>query len=166
LLQRTGSTTAREQVALVAAARATGPPGAGAGGAGRGRGGRAAVAELPRPDPYRFAAGLLAVAGGTLREARVTRLAEGTFYAEAVVDGPGGQERVDARPSDALNLALLLGAPVQVEAAVLADAAASRPASPGWGEDLPDGAAEIVTRRHAEWKQTMAAFAKAREQER
>jgi bifunctional DNase/RNase len=106
------------------------------------------------------------VAGGTLREARVTRLAEGTFYAEAVVDGPGGEERVDARPSDALNLALLLGAPVQVEAAVLADAAASRPASPGWGEDLPDGAAEIVTRRHAEWKQTMAAFAKAREQER
>jgi RNA polymerase sigma factor (sigma-70 family) len=123
-------------------------------------------AELPRPDPYRFAAGLLAAAGGTLREARVTRLAEGTFYAEAVVDGPGGEERIDARPSDALNLALLLGAPVQVEAAVLADAAASQPASPGWGGDLPDGAAEIVTRRRAEWEQTMAAFAKACEQER
>jgi RNA polymerase sigma factor (sigma-70 family) len=120
-------------------------------------------AELPRPDPYRFAAGLLAAAGATLREARVTRLAEGVFYAEAVVAGPGGEQLVDARPSDALNLALLLGVPVQVDAAVFEDAAACRPASPAWSEDLPEGAAEIATRRRAEWERTMAAFAKARE---
>lgn len=123
-------------------------------------------AELPRPDPYRFAAGLLAAAGATLREARVTRLAEQTFYAEAVLDGAGGEERIDARPSDALNLALLLGAPIRVDPAVLDDAAACGPHSPEEAASLPDGAAEIVTRRRAEWQRTMAAFAKTRERGR
>ena len=71
--------------------------------------------DLPRPLTYRFAAGLLAAAGGSLREVRITRLEEGTFYAEAIVDGAAGQRSVDARPSDALTLALLVDAPVRVD---------------------------------------------------
>jgi RNA polymerase sigma factor (sigma-70 family) len=121
-------------------------------------------AELPRPDPYRFAAGLLAAAGATLREARVIRLAEGTFYAEALVGDGDGEERIDARPSDALNLALLLGAPIRVDAAIFDQVAAQGPHSPEAARRLSDGAAEIVTRRRAEWERTMAAFAKARDQ--
>jgi len=123
-------------------------------------------AELPRPDPYRLAAGLLAAAGATLREARVVRLAEGTFYAEVVVDGDDGEERVDARPSDALNLALLLGVPIRVDPAIFEQVAAHGPHSPLEARSLPDGAAEIVTRRRADWERTMAAFTEAREQDR
>jgi hypothetical protein len=123
-------------------------------------------AELPRPDPYRLAAGLLAAAGATLREARVVRLTEGTFYAEVVVAGGDGEEQVDARPSDALNLALLLGKPVRVDPAIFDQVAVHGPHSPREARGLPDGAAEIVTRRRADWERTMAAFAKAREQDR
>ena len=76
--------------------------------------------ERPRPDTYRFAADLLAAAGAQLREVRVVRLAEMIFYAQAVLESGAS---VDARPSDAINLALAAGAPVLVEEAVLAQAA-------------------------------------------
>ena len=76
----------------------------------------------PRPDTYRFAADLLGAAGVRLREVRVMRLADMIFYAQAVLeDGT----TVDARPSDAINLALVTGAPVLVDEAVLAQAADS-----------------------------------------
>jgi RNA polymerase sigma factor (sigma-70 family) len=119
--------------------------------------------ELPRPDSVRFAAAMLAAAGGSLREVRVTRLVEGTFYAEAVVDGLAGQGHVDARPSDALALALVAGAPVRVDPAVLE--VADRSPIP-WGEEverLPADAAQIVTDRQAEWERSRATMAKARE---
>jgi RNA polymerase sigma factor (sigma-70 family) len=78
--------------------------------------------ETPRPGTYRFAADLLSAAGAELREVRIARLAEDVFYGQAVL--AGGAE-VDARPSDALNLALVAGAPVLVDEAVLARAAES-----------------------------------------
>ena len=53
---------------------------------------------------------------------RVVRLAETIFYAQAVLEDGA---TVDARPSDAINLALVTGAPVLVEEAVLAQAADS-----------------------------------------
>lgn len=73
----------------------------------------------PRPMTYAFAAQLIEAAGGKLREAHVNKLVERTFYAVAVVDGPHGTANVDARPSDALNLALIAGVPIRVAAEVL-----------------------------------------------
>jgi RNA polymerase sigma factor (sigma-70 family) len=120
--------------------------------------------DLPRPLTFRFAAGLLAATGATLREVRVTRLVEGTFDAEAVVDGPGGDAVVDARPSDALSLALLTGSPIRVDAAVLEMAEAS---PIPWGElpeQLPADSAKIVSDRLTDWKHSREAMARAREQ--
>ena len=54
-----------------------------------------------------------------MREVRIDRLSEGTYYAVIVVDGPQGATEVDARPSDALPLALVVGAPVRADRAVL-----------------------------------------------
>ncbi len=72
--------------------------------------------QLPRPGVYQFAASLLAGAGGRLREVRVTDLTSSTFYAQAILaDGTS----VDARPSDALTLALVTGVPIYVAAGVL-----------------------------------------------
>jgi bifunctional DNase/RNase len=76
--------------------------------------------DRPRPDTYRLAADLLAAAGGALEEVRIARLADSIFYAEAVL---AGGATVDARPSDAINLALVTGAPILVDEAVLAEAA-------------------------------------------
>jgi bifunctional DNase/RNase len=78
--------------------------------------------DRPRPDTYRFTADLLAAADGALKEVRIARLAESIFYAEAVLEGGA---TVDARPSDAINLALLAGAPILVDETVLARAADS-----------------------------------------
>jgi RNA polymerase sigma factor (sigma-70 family) len=121
-------------------------------------------AGFPRPGSFQFAAGLLAAAGGSLREVRVTRLVEGTFYAEAVVDGAGGRTGVDARPSDALTLALLVGAPIRVDPAVIDEATGTPFVWDQRLEDLAVGAAELVTERQAEWQRVRAAVARAREQ--
>jgi RNA polymerase sigma factor (sigma-70 family) len=88
------------------------------------------AAEMPRPMTYQLAANLLAAAGSRLTEVRVTGLVEGVFYALVVIETPGGVVEVDARPSDALNLALVAGAPVRVDAAVLSNPEVDRHA--GW----------------------------------
>jgi RNA polymerase sigma factor (sigma-70 family) len=85
--------------------------------------------ELPRPGTHHLAAALLAATGSSVGEVRITRLAESTFY--AVVALANGTE-VDARPSDAITLALVTGAPVLVDAAVLDQA--ERP-DPEWAEE-------------------------------
>ncbi|MGA2825561.1 MAG: bifunctional nuclease family protein [Streptosporangiaceae bacterium] len=72
--------------------------------------------ELHRPMTYQFAASLLTGSGTGLREVRITRLTDGVFYAEAVLTNGA---IVDARPSDAVNLAAITGAPVLVAAELL-----------------------------------------------
>jgi RNA polymerase sigma-70 factor (ECF subfamily) len=72
--------------------------------------------QMPRPGVYQFAASLLAAAGGRLREVRVTELTQSVFYAQAILTD---DKSVDARPSDALTLALMSEAPVYVTARVL-----------------------------------------------
>lgn len=81
--------------------------------------------ELPRPGTYELAGELLRGAGAHLREVRIVALTESVFYAEAVL---GDGTTVDARPSDALNLALVAGAPVLVDEAVLERAASDEAA--------------------------------------
>jgi bifunctional DNase/RNase len=66
-------------------------------------------AQLARPLSSDLSARLVQALGGTVREVRIDRLSEGTYYAVIVLDGPQATE-VDARPSDALALALAVGA--------------------------------------------------------
>ena len=66
----------------------------------------------------------------------------------AVIEGPGGTVEVDARPSDAINLAVLAGAPIRVDAAILDDPVVD--SHPEWVEypaRLADLAAEERQRR-------------------
>jgi uncharacterized protein len=82
--------------------------------------------EFPRPMSPQFAAGLVQALGGRVRQVRIDRLIpvrDGTAYGSTVeVEGASGVESVDARPSDALNLAALVHAPIFVAPEVLADA--------------------------------------------
>jgi len=82
--------------------------------------------ELPRPGTHHLAAALLTATDASVREVRITRLAETIFYADVVLSN--GMV-VDARPSDAITLALVTGARVLVDPAVLD--AAERP-DPEW----------------------------------
>lgn len=109
-----------------------------------------------RPLTYALAADIFRAVDGRLREVRVDRLEGDVFYATVVVEGPAGQRDVDARPSDALNLALLLKAPIRVAEPVLA-ATAEVPAEE-WSrrDELTDGAAAIVEPIIAAWGEPAA----------
>ncbi|MGH3292719.1 MAG: bifunctional nuclease domain-containing protein, partial [Trebonia sp.] len=70
---------------------------------------------------------LLAAAGSGVRSVRVTGMTDGIFYAQVLLRGGA---TVDARPSDAINLAAVTGAPVYVADELLGvPADAGRPAS-------------------------------------
>lgn len=60
--------------------------------------------------------------GGSVTEVHITDVREGTFYALVYLASQGDTIAVDARPSDALALALRARAPVYVAEHVLADA--------------------------------------------
>jgi uncharacterized protein len=70
-------------------------------------------AEGFRPGTYDMTANAIQALGGQVREIRIDRLTDKTFYATILVDGPSGAAEVDARPSDALCLALTVGAPIR-----------------------------------------------------
>jgi len=77
--------------------------------------------EFGRPMTYDLAAALVQAAGGRIRRVRVDRLVEGAYAATVEVEGPLGTRSVDARASDALNLAAIAGTPVFVSPDVLGD---------------------------------------------
>jgi len=85
--------------------------------------------ELPRPTSHHLTASLLRATGASVREVRVTRLVEHIFYADIVLtDGTS----VDARPSDAIALALVTDVPLLVDEAVLE---ATAEIDPDWADE-------------------------------
>lgn len=111
--------------------------------------------QLPRPTTFHFTARLLAAAGSGLREVRIVKLTENVFYAEAILDDG---TKIDCRPSDALTLALLTGAPIYVAPTVLEQVRAERTAedekfdreAEGAEDDARTIAAEVTARLDAE----------------
>jgi bifunctional DNase/RNase len=74
-----------------------------------------------RPMTYQFMAELVRSLGGRIREIRLDALVSGAYAATVEAEGPHGVELVDARSSDALNLAVLVGAPIVVALEMLDD---------------------------------------------
>jgi RNA polymerase sigma factor (sigma-70 family) len=107
--------------------------------------------ELPRPIQPQFAARLLEASGARLVETVISKLAQDTFYAEAVIEGSGGRQVVDCRPSDAIALALLAQAPIRVEEGILRAVTDQQDVL----SDYPDGAAEIVASAKEEQRRAL-----------
>ncbi len=74
--------------------------------------------ELPRPGAHQLTASLVAGAGRRIAEVRLTDLTVSVFIAQVVLDD---RTTVDARPSDAITLALLTDTPITVRSSVLAE---------------------------------------------
>ena len=74
-----------------------------------------------RPMAYHFTASLLEATGSQVQSVTVSKLVEDTFFATVSVKGSGrgGSVDVDARPSDAINLALRTSAPIFAEDGVM-----------------------------------------------
>jgi RNA polymerase sigma factor (sigma-70 family) len=79
-------------------------------------------AEMPRPMTPDLMARLVEATGSTVDRVAITRLEAKTFYATVTLALKGRREDLDARPSDALNLALRVGAPIVVAEEVMAEA--------------------------------------------
>lgn len=116
-----------------------------------------AKVSAPRPLTFSFLASVLEAAGGRLKEVRINRLANETFYASVTVARPRGEREVDARPSDALALALAAGAPIFVDPSVFLAGKAWEEAHPEVLREVPPGAegqrgaAEIVAEVTSKW---------------
>jgi RNA polymerase sigma factor (sigma-70 family) len=90
----------------------------------------------PRPLTYKFVAGLLKAIGAKLEEVRIDSLKDSTFYATVKITCGATVREVDARPSDAMALAMLCDCPVLVPEDVMARAAV----------DFPDSAGRVAAR--------------------
>jgi RNA polymerase sigma factor (sigma-70 family) len=115
-------------------------------------------AEAPRPLTFPFAARLLEAAGGRLLEVRIDRLVDETFYAQVVVQSPAGTQTFDARPSDAIALALETRAPMSVARPVMdqagrrrAELRESRPGESRSARERADEIRAVVGQPKARW---------------
>ncbi|MGD9996343.1 MAG: bifunctional nuclease family protein [Ilumatobacteraceae bacterium] len=78
--------------------------------------------EMPRPLTHDLMAALVDTLDGHLDAVEVTDLRDGSFVANLTLRGPVGERRLDTRPSDAIALAVRLGAPLFVADEVLDEA--------------------------------------------
>lgn len=85
----------------------------------------------PRPLAHDVMASLVEELAGHVDAVEVTAQdSDGSFHAAISLRGPGGSHRLDTRPSDAIALAVRVGAPLLVSDEVLAEAAALVAESP------------------------------------
>jgi bifunctional DNase/RNase len=75
--------------------------------------------DPPRPMTHDLLRRAIEQLGGTVRRIVICDLQESTFYALIHLETAGGPVAIDARPSDAIALALRSKAPILVEEAVL-----------------------------------------------
>lgn len=77
----------------------------------------------PRPLTHDLMVNMMSSFGVELVEVNITRLPNGVFAAELLLTGPDGMEhRIDSRSSDALALAIRVGAPIYTSPEVLEEA--------------------------------------------
>lgn len=74
----------------------------------------------PRPVTHDLLKNVIEALGSALQEVIINDLRDGTFYASLVLQGTDNE--VDARPSDAIALAIRCGAPIYVAESVIAEA--------------------------------------------
>ena len=77
--------------------------------------------SMPRPMTADLMARLVEATGARIERVAINSLRETVFYAVVTVAVDGTTRELDARPSDALNLAARVGAPIFVDEAVLAE---------------------------------------------
>jgi hypothetical protein len=101
--------------------------------------------KLPRPMTHDLMLSVIGLMGGKVRHVAVTDLREGTYFATVVVDQGAKSLEIDARPSDAVALALRAGAPILVSPQVL-DSLSESKAKPVLANEEGDKWSEILER--------------------
>jgi len=90
--------------------------------------------ELPRPMTHDLMKSILHATGTRLRSVEIADIRESTYFALLHLEGNGESVHIDARPSDAIALALRCGARILVSETVLAKSSIPAPDPPEGGE--------------------------------
>lgn len=80
---------------------------------------------LPRPLTHDLLRNIVEILGASVNSIRISDLMNDTFYAKIVLNVEDGQMEIDARPSDALALAVRVEVPIYAEESVLEKAGIS-----------------------------------------
>ncbi len=75
--------------------------------------------NVPRPMTHDLLQAIVDTLGASIDSIVVNDLRSDIFYAKIILNINGGQTEIDARPSDALALAIRMGAPIFAEESVL-----------------------------------------------
>lgn len=86
--------------------------------------------QMPRPMTHDLFCNILEELNVEIREVLISDLTEGTFFSKISVMSEMGGGEVDARPSDAIALALRVGAPIYVSETVMDEASVQEVAVP------------------------------------
>jgi bifunctional DNase/RNase len=78
--------------------------------------------EIPRPMTHDLLKNMLDCLECRVHRVEISELKEGTFYANIVIDVDGVETGVDARPSDAIALALRAGVSIYVSGSLMDEA--------------------------------------------
>lgn len=94
---------------------------------------------LPRPMTHDLIMALCTELGAAVQKIVISDMKESTFYAEIHIHTTGGRERVvDARPSDAVALALTVGCPIFISSKVAAHTISIKDLIEEQGAEPPD----------------------------
>lgn len=94
---------------------------------------------LPRPMTHDLIMALCTELGAAVQKIVISDMKESTFYAEIHIHTAGGQKRVvDARPSDAVALALTVGCPIFISSKVTAHTISIKDLIEETGAEPPD----------------------------
>jgi len=98
--------------------------------------------EFTRPMTHDLMREVVTALGGEVRRVEITDIREHTFYAKIVIQQGTRAVEVDARPSDAIALALRVGRPIFVTRKVIEKSRRVDMSAPLLAEDLADVSAE------------------------
>ena len=104
--------------------------------------------EMPRPMTHDLLKSILDTTGSRLRSIEIAEIRDNTYYALLQIEGAGGIHLIDARPSDAIAIALRCGAPILVSEKVIAQS--SIPASAGTEGGEKDKWSELLEKMDPE----------------
>ncbi len=123
---------------------------------------------VPRPLTFDFMASLVKASGASLEEVRISGLHASTYYATAMLRVGGTVHEIDARPSDAMALALRVQCKLFVDEEIMA--VASRAIPEKYQGNLPrkglDQMVAQMEKAKREYEEEMAKFMARRAQEK
>ena len=108
----------------------------------------------PRPLTHDLVKNVLESLGTNLADVIISELREGTFFARLNVEGNSSNHEIDARPSDAIAIAIRFGVPIYVAEAVMEEASGLPEAEEG------DQGSESVPKSEKQKKGRSPAFTK------